>query len=1269
MIQKRIKNKAYAQLIIIIFVSSILFGTLLLNPKLPYAKAGSTWIQTSDKDFEDGEFNNITMIGDGKNTDLIINMTQRNIWTKMNLSSYPRKMCQHAMASIYGTNKVLLFGGLSGITLNQTWTYDIITHTWTQKIPKASPSHRHYHAMASVYGDDKVVLFGGSYSGDEGGGQNRNDTWVYDLSENNWTKKKPINYPSKRQRHAMVSIFGDDKVLLFGGTNGYRNYDRNDTWVYDLSDNTWTEKKPIFPPFVRDSHAMASIDGEDKVVLFGGRLYSNTGTEYYKDTWIYDLSDNTWTNKNQSTSPPHRCNSAMATIYETDRVVMFGGFFRDWHLSDTWIYDLSQNKWITEMWLLGPSPRWMHAMAPVHGTDKVVLFGGNPDEIIVGRILNDTWIYQHFSDKKNGTYISIPYDTGSNSSFSRINWSAVTSVDSSITIQLRSAANKSLLATQPFVGPEGSSYEFYNESKTEIWSGHTGDRWIQYKIYFNLDRFTESPTLENITITYNCLPITIPLSPSNGSISTTSTPKFIWTYTDVDSFHQQAFQVLIADNINFTNISYDSGVQIKSDEWWMFPAGTNYTELPDGNWYWKARTMDEDGEWSKFSTVSIFKVDTNAPTSAPVTPINNGSYISLPTVSGIATESSEGSGIQKVEVTIKRLSDNYYWNNINWVPLSTWLSATGTTDWVYDSSNVTWESGINYYVQSRAWDLGGNIELPNSANVFIIDRLPPASNIESPIDEAWLNVLSTISGSSFDIHGSGVANVEISIKCIKNDNTRAGEANINDFWAGDKDKWKSAEAWLPALGTEQWSYNSSSIQWSTGNRYLIRSRAIDNAGNLESPGSGIVFNYDNSPPEQLSIQINNGEEFTQTTEVNLTLHAVDVGSGCTQMVFSIDGLNWSNWEPFAAEKAFTLTTNDGVKTVYFKVMDRAGNIAEPVYDTIILDTTPPQNLSVVINENAIYTNSNRVTLSLAAQDLGSGINEMSFSNNGMTWTGWLPFSSETIFNLTPRDGEKRIRFRVSDKVGNIAEPISDSIILDGTPPHSLSIFINGGAAETNSTIITLSLLALDNLSGMYQMSFSTDGINWGEWEKYLGKRAYDLPQGDGNKIIYFRVMDNAGNTATPVGATIVLNTTADLVHEQPPEVSSTGFGYWLFLIGLIIILILVFFMGLVIHKKRQKQIKQKLLLPDSGTAETPEQIPTATTPPILPGNTSATTIEQPTIATTPIPTLAKSTQIPLLSTAQETAVAQELPALPSGTNQQNTSNSPASTSKPSENDP
>jgi hypothetical protein len=72
---------------------------------------------------------------------------------------------------------------------------------------------------------------------------------------------------------------GGDQVLLFGGWDGSSFY--GDTWVYDLSDNAWTEQAPASGPSARGTHVMASL-GLGNVLLFGGW----DGSSNLGDTWL-----------------------------------------------------------------------------------------------------------------------------------------------------------------------------------------------------------------------------------------------------------------------------------------------------------------------------------------------------------------------------------------------------------------------------------------------------------------------------------------------------------------------------------------------------------------------------------------------------------------------------------------------------------------------------------------------------------------------------------------------------------------------------------------------------------------------------------------------------------------------------------------------------------------------------------------------------------------------------------------------------------------------
>ena len=1238
---KNIIQKSGSLLIILILVCFGFLFIIPINLEFETAIATSSWVQTLKTDFKNGTLNNLTILGTGEDAELRIDLSEQQLWTNMTPTNKPGPRYFHDMTSIYGDDKVLLFGGLDPREKDETWVYDLSNNAWNFKLLMNRPRARYNPDMANVFGDDKVVLFGGCYRS----GMTMidlNDTWIYDLSNNTWTEYFPTNTPSPRNHHKMAPLYGTNKVLLFGGMSYSYPFSNNETWIYDLSNNTWTHRTPINPPTAGGHDAMASIYGDDKVILFDG-VYFDGGI------WVYDYSENTWTLKTQTTKPSPRRDYAISSIYGTDKVMLYGGWYSnvsgDFNYWDTWVYDLSDNTWIerTPINLMNkPNSSSYHIMASIYGTDKVLLFGGRNTSW-----LDETWLYRHFLYTKNGTFLSAPYDTGVNSSFKTISWIGTIPANSSMKFQLRTAANEIDLSTKAFVGPEGKTSKYYLSSPMDIWTGHNGDRWVQIKIYFNIDIVTNSPILKDVTISYNCLPTIIIISPFTGSLLTNNKPVFTWTFNDHESEQQKAFQLLIDDDINFKNIDYDTGKQITTEQHWEFPIGTNFTELPDGTWYWKVRSMDLDSAWTEYSSSRMLTIDIHAPYSAPNIPSNNGFYNKINSISGLGTDSKNGSGVNRIEIAIRRLRDNNYWDGFDWAPLPSWLLTSGTSKWSYDSSAVKWDSSTKYSVQSRAIDNATNIESPSISNVFLIDMESPSSRIDIPMNNIWLNDLDHITGSSLDKGGSGIDIIEISI-------TRA-----RDYMYWDGTSWGLDECWLLAIGKYQWYYNIRNNPWSTGYQYVINSRAIDNASNLEVPGMSKTFKYDDQPPELLSIDINNGDKYTTSTDVILSLSSKDIDSGLSQMSFSIDGYEWSDWEPFNHTRAFNLPEGDSEKSVYFRTRDNASNIAELVFDNIFLDTTPPENLSIIINEGAMYTTSNRVKLSLHAIDKLSGLTDMSLNFDAANWLSWEPFISSRYITLPGDDGGKIIYFKVRDRTGNIAEPISNSVILDTKPPHSLSILINNDELETNSTMVTLKINAIDDTSGISHLSFSSDGENWSFWEYYVEAKSYELSSGDGKKTIYFRVKDRAGNIAESESATIFLNTKPSGEKTRSSKLSLFSPGFWILLI---IIIILTFIMSFLVMK-RKKYIEQKLLSAGAlaldqkalSTSEKPvDLIPGLPPSQQLPGSIVTSDVSQPVTSIPSVPKLAKSTQVVQQPAPQRSSEVAQLPQLPPANIQETT---------------
>ena len=223
------------------------------------------------------------------------------------------------------------------------------------------------------------------------------------------------------------------------------------------------------------------------------------------------------------------------------------------------------------------------------------------------------------------------------------------------------------------------------------------------------------------------------------------------------------------------------------------------------------------------------------------------------------------------------------------------------------------------------------------------------------------------------------------------------------------------------------------VTWSSGEKYKMISRATDFAGNIELVSDGAEFTFDNEAPV-ITIKIDDDSKFTNSKDITLSIESLEPDIIGLEMAFSFDNIKWTSWETFDQVKYLSFVTiDDGEKHIYCKVRDLAGNIAEPVFDSIILDTTPPHSLSLTINNNAYVTYSSLVTLEFDAVDDTAGLDLMSLSTDGITWSGWENFVDTTEFTLPSGEGYKTIYFKVKDKAGNEAEPISNSIFLKTQP--------------------------------------------------------------------------------------------------------------------------------------------------------------------------------------------------------------------------------------------
>jgi hypothetical protein len=206
-----------------------------------------------------------------------------------------------------------------------------------------------------------------------------------------------------------------------------------------------------------------------------------------------------------------------------------------------------------------------------------------------------------------------------------------------------------------------------------------------------------------------------------------------------------------------------------------------------------------------------------------------------------------------------------------------------------------------------------------------------------------------------------------------------------------------------------------------------------------------------------TITINGGASYTNTVSVTLGLTCADAGSGCSQMEFSNDGTTWSGLATYQTNTSWTLIGADGLKTVYARFLDGAGNLSTAATSTITLDTAAP----------VFSLTSPAAGARVRTAQAGYSLSEIA-ANGTITfqWTGGsadpasphiytmtTPDMTAGSHSVTPAfaliDGSTYdIVFAATDAAGNAATPVTNTgITFDTTQPTVVSTVPAGGAVN------------------------------------------------------------------------------------------------------------------------------------------------------------------------------------------------------------------------------
>ncbi|WP_433127336.1 ThuA domain-containing protein [Micromonospora sp. CA-240977] len=232
--------------------------------------------------------------------------------------------------------------------------------------------------------------------------------------------------------------------------------------------------------------------------------------------------------------------------------------------------------------------------------------------------------------------------------------------------------------------------------------------------------------------------------------------------------------------------------------------------------------------------------------------------------------------------------------------------------------------------------------------------------------------------------------------------------------------------------------------------------------------------------------------------------------------YSADGTTWTALETLtnsavgATPKVglFTLGANQTAsKTAsfdYFRLSTEVADETAPV-TTAAVSGTPIEGW---------YTGPVTVTLTGADEAGGSGLAGTEYQLDGATT--WTAYTAPVVVS---GDGEHELRFRSTDKAGNVEETKTVSAKIDATAPVTSATFAPANDAGWHNGTIPVVLTSTDAGSGVKTVEWSLDG---GEWTPYTTPIAVT---GDGQHELLYRSTDKAGNVETLKSAILKIDGT------------------------------------------------------------------------------------------------------------------------------------------------
>lgn len=305
---------------------------------------------------------------------------------------------------------------------------------------------------------------------------------------------------------------------------------------------------------------------------------------------------------------------------------------------------------------------------------------------------------------------------------------------------------------------------------------------------------------------------------------------------------------------------------------------------------------------------------------------------------------------------------------------------------------------------------------------------------------------------------------------------------------------------------------------------------VRDLGNNAADTNTFSFGFDINSPGAAIIEDSISDDWVVFDEIQY--NCSDNASGCLDGIWYY--LEESSIDPCSSNKDDYIYTSSANITInwtnedtngYLCILaeDNAGNIdTDKSTKRLLVDLNYPTT-SVLFSGNTFngWLDSGDATISCTDHGIFdvnvSGCASINYGIDGNVTTVQNDANAEPfIHNITLPDGNYEFSRGSLDRTGMGWTIGTPEFLVDSTPPTSASISV---AQYTNDFTPELTISASDATSGVYEMAFSCDNVQWTGWEDYTTSYSlFDITDNsfgcdfvEGTKTIYLKVRDRAHN--------------------------------------------------------------------------------------------------------------------------------------------------------------